>query len=155
MLIRRAQEKDIPAIHDLLLQVLRVHHEGRPDLFKPEARKYTDDQLREILKDPERPIFVADTDGAVTGYAFCIFQQHLDDNILTNIRTLYIDDLCVDEKCRGKHIGRDLYRYVLEFAREAGCYNVTLNVWACNTSAQAFYESMGLSRQKIGMEQIL
>ena len=51
MLIRRAQEKDIPAIHDLLLQVLRVHHEGRPDLFKPEARKYTDDQLREILKD--------------------------------------------------------------------------------------------------------
>ena len=87
MIIRRAEEKDIPRIHDLLLQVLRVHHEGRPDLFKPEARKYTDEQLSEILTDPSRPIFVAEQEGRVEGYAFCIFQQHIDDNILTDIRT--------------------------------------------------------------------
>ena len=89
------------------------------------------------------------------GYAFCIFQQHLNNNILTDIKTLYIDDLCVDETIRGQHIGSSLYQAVLAFAREQGCYNVTLNVWSCNTSAIKFYEAMGLKPQKVGMEVIL
>ena len=155
MIIRRAEEKDIPRIDDLLLQVLRVHHSARPDIFRPEARKYTDDQLKEIIADPKRPIFVAESDGRVEGYAFCIFQQHLDDNILTDILTLYIDDLCVDENCRGQHIGSDLYHYVLDFAKRSGCYNVTLNVWEGNDSAYAFYRAMGLGSQKHTLEQIL
>ena len=61
----------------------------------------------------------------------------------------------VDEKLRGQHIGRELYEYVLSFAKEEGCHNLTLNVWACNPAAMRFYESCGLSVQKIGMEQIL
>ena len=89
------------------------------------------------------------------GYAFCVFQEHRGDNILTDIRTLYIDDLCVDEALRGQHIGRALYEYVLNYAKENGCYNVTLNVWACNESAMRFYESCGLKPQKFGMEAIL
>lgn len=154
-MIRRAEERDIPAIDDLLSQVLNVHHEGRPDLFRSNARKYTDSELMEILRDESRPIFVAEEDGTVTGYAFCIFQQHIGHNILTDVRTLYIDDLCVDEKFRGRHIGTALYEYVLAFAREQGCYNVTLNVWACNEDAMRFYERLGLRTQKIGMETIL
>ena len=154
-MIRRAEERDIPAIDDLLSQVLNVHHEGRPDLFRSNARKYTDLELMEILRDESRPVFVAEEDGTVTGYAFCIFQQHIGHNILTDVRTLYIDDLCVDEKFRGRHIGTALYEYVLAFAREQGCYNVTLNVWACNEDAMRFYEYLGLRTQKIGMETIL
>ncbi len=91
----------------------------------------------------------------VLGYAFCIFQQHVNDNILTDIRTLYIDDLCVDETIRGQHIGKKLYENVLEFARAQGCYNVTLNVWSCNETAMRFYEKCGLKPQKVGMETIL
>ena len=103
-----------------------VHHMGRPDLFKGENnRKYTNEQLREIIHDEQRPIYVAvDETGLVTGYAFCIFQQHLGDTILTDIKTLYIDDLCVDENIRVRHIGKSLYECVLEFAKEQGCYNV-------------------------------
>lgn len=48
-----------------------------------------------------------------------------------------------------------MYRYVLDFARQSGCHNVTLNVWACNPKAQAFYERMGLTPYYIGMEQVL
>ena len=92
---------------------------------------------------------------AVLGYAFCVFQQHLNNNILTDIKTLYIDDLCVDENIRGQHIGKFLYDYVLEFARKEGCYNVTLNVWSCNETAMKFYEKCGLKPQKVGMETIL
>ena len=156
MNIRRAEEKDIDRINDLLFQVCLVHHKGRPDLFKYGAKKYTDEQLLAIIQDDQRPIFVAeDSDQVVQGYAFCIFSQHIDDNILTDIKTLYIDDLCVDETLRGQHIGRQLYEAVLDFARTSGCYNVTLNVWSLNSSAMKFYQSLGLEPQKVGMETIL
>ena len=156
MEIRRAKEQDMDVINKLLLQVCLVHHKGRPDLFKYGAKKYTDEQLKAIIHDEDRPIFTAvDESGNVLGYAFCIFQQHIKDNILTDIKTLYIDDLCVDEEIRGRHIGKQLYETVLSFAREQGCYNVTLNVWSCNESAMKFYQSCGLKPQKIGMETIL
>ena len=156
MIIRRATKNDINGIDKLLLQVLTVHHNSRPDLFKSNARKYNDDELINIINDDTKPIFVAtDEQNNFLGYAFCIFQQHINDNILTDIKTLYIDDLCVDENTRGKHIGKQLYEYVLKFAKESGCYNVTLNVWACNESAKKFYEKQGLIPQKIGMEKIL
>lgn len=143
-------------IHRLLGQVEMVHHNGRPDLFKYMAKKYTDAELAVLIKDDSRPIFVGVNDEEqVLGYAFCIFQQHLNDNILTDIKTLYIDDLCVDENIRGRHVGRQLYDYVIDFAREQGCYNVTLNVWTLNEGAMKFYESCGLVPQKIGMEKIL
>ena len=156
MEIRRAKEQDMDGITKLLLQVCLVHHKGRPALFKYGAKKYTDEQLKAIIHDEDRPIFTAvDESGNVLGYAFCIFQQHIKDNILTDIKTLYIDDLCVDEEIRGRHIGKQLYETVLSFAREQGCYNVTLNVWSCNESAMKFYQSCGLKPQKIGMETIL
>lgn len=157
MNIRRAKEKDMERINELLRQVCLVHHIGRPDLFKGDNnRKYTNEQLREMIHDDQRPIFVAvDDEDFVMGYAFCIFQQHLDDNILTDIKTLYIDDLCVDENIRGRHIGKSLYEHVLEFAKAQECYNVTLNVWSCNEAAMRFYENCGLKPQKVGMETIL
>ncbi len=155
--IRRAEEKDMDRINELLVQVCMVHHMGRPDLFQGNRNtKYTDEQLRDIIHDDGRPIFVAvDGQDRVLGYAFCMFRQYLNDNILTDIKTLYIDDLCVDETMRGQHIGRRLYEAVLAFAKENGCYNVTLNVWSCNEAAMKFYEGCGLKPQKIGMEVIL
>lgn len=156
MTIRRAASRDIPAIHRLLVQVNLVHAQERPDIFKAGHPKYTDAQLEALILDDSRPIFVAaDETDQVLGYAFCIFRQHVNDNLLTDIRTLYIDDLCVDEALRGRHVGRQLYEFVLQFARESGCYNVTLNVWSCNESAMRFYEACGLKPQKVGMEQIL
>ena len=153
--VRRAIEADIPALMALLVQVNRVHYEGRPDLFKP-ATKYTADELRGILADDAAPIFVCvDERGAVLGHGFCVFQQHVNSNLLTDVKTLYIDDICVDEAARGRGVGRAIYDHILDFARETGCYNVTLNVWSCNPGAMAFYEKLGLTPYKVGMEQIL
>lgn len=151
--IRRAEERDIPRITELLYQVHKVHSDKRPDLFKPGSKKYTESELSEIIADDERPIFVYESD-EIKGYAFCIFEHHTGES-LVHYTSLYIDDLCVDEKARGQHVGRSLYEYVLEFAKEHGCYNVTLNVWECNENAKKFYEKCGLSVQKIGMEKIL
>ena len=156
MNIRKAEEKDSPRLGDLLLQVCRVHHEGRPDIFREVGRKYTDGELVQLLADEGRPILAAeDETGRVVGYAFCIVQRHVGDGALRDGTTLYLDDLCVDENCRGQGVGKALYLAVLELARELGCWNVTLNVWACNPDAMKFYERCGLKVQKIGMEVIL
>ncbi len=152
--IRKAEPRDIPRIMELLSQVLEVHAKGRPDLFKSGTTKYAPSELGEIIADHERPIFVGEHDGVVLGYAFCVLQRHKEQNT-PEFTTLYIDDLCVDEKARGMHVGKALYEYILKFAKESGCYNVTLNVWACNESAMKFYEKCGLQVQKIGMEKIL
>ena len=156
-MIRRAEQRDIPDILNLLVQVDMVHHNGRPDLFKGPATKYSAEELAAIFADDRTPVFVLtdETDSHVLGHAFCIMQQHPDDHVLTDIKTLYIDDICVDENARRQRVGRRLYDAVLEYARAAGCYNVTLNVWTCNPGAQAFYESCGMKPQKTGMETIL
>ncbi|MDE7205608.1 MAG: GNAT family N-acetyltransferase [Lachnospiraceae bacterium] len=153
--IRRAKESDIPAINKLLYEVLKVHSDARPDLFKAGTKKYTDEELKEILADDQTPVFAAEKDGSVVGYAFCVHQQYINNNNMTDIKTLYIDDLCVDEAARGAHVGKALYEYVIHYAKEQGCYNVTLNVWADNKNAVKFYEKIGLKVQKIGMETIL
>ena len=154
-MIRRAETKDIDSINNLLRQVLNIHQKGRPDIFKSNSKKYTDDQLKDIIKDDSKPIFVFEQDEKVLGYAFCQINQHINNNVLTDIKTLYVDDLCVDETSRGKHIGKQLYEFVLRFAKTEGCYNVTLNVWSCNENAMKFYEKMGLKPQKTYLEKIL
>ena len=153
--IRRAKETDIEIIDKLLFEVHKVHSDARPDLFKKGAKKYTDEELKTIINDENTPVFVAEKAGVVLGYAFCIHKQFLNNNNMTDVKTLYIDDLCVDECARGQHIGTLLYEYVINYAKEHGYYNVTLNVWADNTNAVKFYESIGLKIQKIGMEKSL
>ena len=154
-MIRKANEKDIPKIEDLLRQVCLVHHNGRPDIFKV-GTKYSKEELMVLIKDESRPILVCvDENDEVLGYCFCIFQQHRDNSVLTDIKTLYIDDLCVDEALRGKHIGKALYEAAVKLAKESECYNLTLNVWSCNPSAMKFYEAQGLVPQKVSMERVL
>ena len=154
--IRKAKREDLPTLVRLLFQVQAVHAEGRPDLFRQGARKYSDDEIEAILaNDGETPVFVAIRNGAVVGYAFCVIETPKATASLKSVKTLYIDDLCVDEMARGEHIGTELYQYVTEFARTIGCQRMTLNVWCLNESAMRFYEKRGLSPLKITMEALL
>lgn len=156
MIIRNAKEKDADRILELLVQVNNVHSDNRPDLFLRDKTKYTKDELLAIISDDSKPIFVGvDDNDRVLGYAFCVFQSHIEDNNFPDIVTLYIDDICVDEKERGKHVAGQIYDYVKNFAKEQGCYNVTLNVWDKNDAAITFYKKCGFKIQKYGMEVIL
>ncbi len=156
MIIRRAKTKDSNRINELLYQVAKIHAEGRPDIFKAATKKYSDEELIKIISDDETPIFVAVNDNDnVLGYAFCVYQITKDSLLLQDKKTLYIDDICVDENARGGHIGKSLYEYVLSFAEEKGFDNITLNVWAFNEGAYKFYEKCGMSPLKITMEKSL
>ena len=153
-MIRRAQIKDIPGIIELLHQVNMVHHVLRPDLFKPYTTKYSEKELEALMGDDSKPIFVFD-DGAILGHAFCMITEVKNDKLLQDIKTLYIDDICVDEKARGQHVGKALYEYVRDYAKAIGCNNITLNVWEGNDAASSFYRNMGMKVQKTTMEIVL
>ena len=153
-MIRKACKRDIGRIMELLHQVNMVHYEIRPDLFKPNTTKYNEQELEALLDDDSNPIFVYD-DGEVQGHAFCQISEVKDHRLLQDVKTLYIDDICVDESARGKHVGKALYEFVRDYAKSIGCYNITLNVWEGNEPALCFYKNMGMQVQKTGMETIL
>jgi ribosomal protein S18 acetylase RimI-like enzyme len=153
-MIRKANKNDIGRIIELLHQVNMVHHEIRPDLFKPYTTKYNEQELEALLDNDSKPIFVYD-DGEVLGHAFCQITDVKSHKLLQDAKTLYIDDICVDEKARGKHVGKALYEFVRDYAKSIGCYNMTLNVWEGNDPALSFYKNMGMKVQKTGMEEII
>lgn len=154
-MIRKAEKRDIPTIIDLLYQVDAVHNAIRPDLFKGNTSKYNERELARMLDNVSRPIFVYDDGTRVLGHAFCQITEVSDHHLLQDAKTLYIDDICVDEKARGQHVGQSLYEHVRQYARSIGCHNITLNVWEGNEPAIRFYRSMGMKVQKTGMEAIL
>jgi len=153
-MIRRAGKEDIQRIIELLHQVNMVHHVLRPDLFKPHTTKYNEQELESMLSDDTKPIFVY-IDEDVLGYAFCQITEVRGNQLLEDIKTLYIDDICVDEQARGRHVGKALYEYVRNYAKAIGCNNITLNVWEGNEPAWRFYKNMGMQVQKTTMEIIL
>ena len=150
--IRFAQVRDIPDMIELLRQVGEVHHQIRPDLFRAGAQKYDETALKKLLADKTRTIIAGVIDDTMVGYAFCILQELKNDPVLCDRKTLYIDDLCVDETVRGAGVAKAIYQGVLDYAREIHCDAVTLNVWCGNDRALRFYEKCGLKPQKIGME---
>ena len=154
-MIRRARKEDIKRIIELLHQVNMVHHVLRPDLCKPHTTKYNEQELEGLLGDDSKPIFVCDDEGMVWGYAFCQVSEVKNHLLLQDIKMLYIDDICVDEVARGRHVGKSLYEHVVSYARSIGCNHITLNVWEGNTPALRFYQSMGMQVQKTTMEVIL
>ena len=154
--VRRAEEKDAEKTMKLLSEVLELHAKLRPDIFISGRTKYTREQLHDIFRDDETPVFVAEDDsGEVVGYAFCVMKQPPFSTNMRPVRTLYIDDLCVDENCRGQHVGTLLFDYVKQYAKEQGCYDVTLNVWEGNDNARRFYEKMGMFVRETQMEILL
>ena len=166
-MIRKATHNDIPRILELLSQVNDVHADGRPDFFIKGKRKYNEEELLKIINDDTTPVFVYVGTQLVTSesgtrqatsvqrYAFCVIQNLSQCDNLRPDKSLYIDDICVDDSYRRHGVGKKLYEHVVQFAKEEKCFNITLNVWAKNLSAQAFYESMGMTVQKVCMEKVI
>ena len=155
MEIRKAVKEDAEGIIALLYQVNQVHADGRSDLFKSGGIKYTIDDLAQKFEKEDEIIYVAVEDGKVLGYIFAVTEYTKETTSLYPHKTLYIDDLCVDEKERGKHVAKSLYEYVKDVAKKDGYYHITLHVWECNPTAKLFYEAMGMQPMYTSMEAIL
>lgn len=154
--VRKAEVKDIERVSELLSEVLELHAKLRPDIFISGTTKYTKEELEAIFNNEDTFVFVAcDEKDNVVGYVFCMIKKQPFSTNMKDFKSLFIDDLCVDETIRGMHIGKTLYEYALEYAKKMGCYDVTLNVWEGNDNARKFYEKMGMFVKETQMEIIL
>ena len=155
MEVTRAKQEDMPKILELLNEVLEIHHKIRPDIFMPGKTKYTNEMLKRMINDDNNPIYVAREDNEVLGYAFCELKEVPFSTTMVPFKSLFIDDLCVDQNIRSKGVGKALFEHVKKEAKRLGCYEVTLNVWEGNDSAIAFYKKMDMKVKEYQMEYIL
>jgi ribosomal protein S18 acetylase RimI-like enzyme len=154
--IRKAKISDNANVLRLLKQIAELHHLGRPDIFKSNTKKYSKEDFAEILKDENKPVFVAvDENDNILGYVFCMVINYKGPAVFNDYHSLYIDDFCVDERMRGQNIGKKLFNAVKIYAKEIGVYNIDLNVWEFNKGAINFYEKCGFETQRRRMEIIL
>ena len=151
MIIRPAENRDIPRIYEMLGQILRLHARLRPDVFRPDREKFTPEELEELFKRCDRPSFVAEEDGKCVGYALCEIKTPKDPQMIER-KVLYLDDLCVDKSKRGHGAGKAIVEFLLAYAKEIGADSLELNLWECNADAAAFYEKMGFATQSRHME---
>ena len=150
--IRQAKAEDYPTVSRLLLQIAALHSELRPDIYRP-AQKYDQEQYEELLSDQEKPILVAEsTQGEVLGYAMCQIVHRRGIPVLAERSYLYVDDLCVDENCRGQGVGDLLMQAATDLARARGLNKIQLGVNEHNKGARRFYERLGYTTQARQLE---
>lgn len=154
MNIIKATHDHIEQILKLLLQVHKVHSDNRDDLFVVNEKKYTKEELKEIIDNDNTPVYVYVKDNKVLGYVFINYLQ-ITSHSLKNIKTMYIDDFCVDKDYKRKGIGSKLFEFTENLAKKEKCYNITLNVYEFNQEAKLFYESLKMKKLKTYMEKIV
>ncbi len=151
--IRPAVPEDCARIRPLQKEIADLHHNGRPDLFRPEARYFSEEDFAARLTDPKHTVYIAETEtGEVVGYAFAWMIAYKDHPTYLDFDCFYIDDICVRASHQRRGIGKMLFECCKEKARRQGCKMLDLSVWAFNGDAIAFYEHCGMTERIRRME---
>lgn len=154
--IRKAEKQDASRIAELLETIAQLHHEGRPDIYAGGGAKYDITAVENKIADDGEIIFVAvDEKDYVLGYTMSKIYNTKDEGIVIGHKKMYIDDVCVDSQYRKHGIGKLLMAAAKQKAIDENCHICELNVWAFNENAVKFYESCGMTKQRIYMEYIL
>ena len=89
-------------VERLLVEVNNLHQKLRPDIFIENAVKYDEKKFDEIISNDSTPVFVAvDDEGNVLGHLFCSVRDYVQVKVYKDFKSLFIDDLCVEEGARG------------------------------------------------------
>lgn len=151
--IRTAVIDDCERIRPLQKEIAELHHKGRPDLFKTEARYFTKEEFAKRLNDPNHTVLIAETDtGEVVGYAFAWVIFYRNHSTFVDFDCFYIDDICVSKDFRRNGIGKMLFERCRQTAKEKKCKIMDLGVYAFNKEAVAFYKKCGMTERILRME---
>lgn len=121
-------EKDLVSVNALLKQL-----RSDPSSHKP----ITLEHLRQVVSDPNTAVLVARDGEEIVGIATVIW-----DTILTGSFAL-IEDVVVDERCRGQGLGRLLTEALIDVARKQGIHAVALTSRPSRVAANALYQKLG------------
>ena len=154
--IRRATNDDAELLARLNAPVQQLHHEARPDFYKPPA--ITPEIIavfREHLLDEQTYIFIGEVDDQPIGYVMVLVSERQDDPYCYGMKTVIIDQLSVNPEYRSKGYGEALMHHVFDLAKSLGVKMLMLSVWSFNERAIAFYERQGFTSRSLRMETYL
>lgn len=151
-MLRKIQKNDYEAVDNLLLQLHRIHVEGRPELFLDLEHFMSRDSFEYLIEDDETIAILVEKWGEILG---CCFATVLNHSGMVVMKTISIDQIVVDENHRRKKIGTKLFKAVLKYAKKIGAKRIDLTVWSHNKSAISAYQSYGMVEQRCVYELLL
>ncbi len=96
-----------------------------------------DEIFEKINSNPDHIVAVAELDGKIVGSTTLLIEPKF---IHKGGLVGHIEDVVVDKKFQGQRIGEKIMKYLLEFAKNRGCYKTILD---CTDDVKPFYEKLG------------
>ena len=99
--------------------------------------KKAEEVFEKISTNPNHIIAVAEVEGKIVGATTLLIEpKFIHDGGLVG----HIEDVVVDKKYQGQRIGEKIMKYLLEIAKNQGCYKTILD---CTEDVKSFYEKLG------------
>jgi GNAT superfamily N-acetyltransferase len=131
--LRPAKEEDVPVILNFILEL--AEFEGARDQIRS-----TEEGLRDVLfKRHITDALIAELDGIPIGFAIWAYSF----STFTGKPTLYLDDLYVQERYRGRGIGSRIFSHIAGIAYEKDCGRMDWYCMETNVSGKEYYHKMG------------
>ena len=149
MKIREAKKEDLKQITPILEQISKMHYENRPDIFRNKDMSVIEEEAKEIIESNERKMVVAiDNNSKIYGLLIYKIKEVKFHTNLKDYKSLWIEELGVEQNCRKTGIGKMLIDEAEKIAKLLNCKRIELNCWNFNENAINFYEHMGMKVQR-------
>jgi ribosomal protein S18 acetylase RimI-like enzyme len=150
-IVRRAHERDVPALDALNQVVQRLHADALPAMFKQPLPGGSTAFFTQALRRDGVVVFVAELEDAVVGYLFAEENRRLAGAFMHASNALDVHHIAVDGSCRRRGVGRRLLDAAGAWAHEQGLTEVRLDHWAFNDGAHDFFTGLGFEVENVRM----
>lgn len=152
IIIRKAKIIDFQGIHNLIMQVHKLHVNERNDIYK-DVDPMDFEEFRTELSNSNNIYLIAELENEIVGICFSQIKEISNNKIMKNRKILHIENICVDENHQKKGIGKKLYKQIVQLAKEKNIDNIELMVWGFNENAIKFYKNLGMNIKNLKFEQ--
>lgn len=143
--IREARKSDLAEIVELMkaLTITTSKAESRG------ASTFADYEqvFRQIERDPNHKLIVAEVDGRLVGSADLVIVPNLSHR---GLPWAVMENVIVDESMRRRGVAAAMVKHLVELARESGCYKIGLSSSRKRPAAHRMYESLGFKQYGLG-----
>lgn len=143
---RKAERKDLPSIVRLLAEDELGSRRERYEDPLPESYF---NAFEWIENDPNHELIVAELNGEVIGTLHLMFLPSI--SYRGGLRA-QVESVRVDGRHRGRRIGSEMMRWVVERAKGRGAHLVQLTSHKSREDAHRFYERLGFTKSHVGMK---
>ena len=150
MKVRFANKEDFDGISVIQTQVHKMHNEFRPDLYKNVNNALDKEYFFSMVE--KSNVIVAEKENQIVGYCIFAFKEHKETAISFGRKALFIEAIGVLENCKRNGIGKTMFSFIENIAKENGCDTIELGVNVKNKDAIEFYKVIGMVEKNIVMD---